>query len=143
LVLGDLKKAINAQAVKLQINPGDDELIGIYNVTESKAHPINRITTRSGAIDYYASPLIEVSFQATVSKAVVDKLETLNTLDARFNLTKEEFKIVGQNIGGGVPDDTLVEFEATVPNFTKTSAEQGAYVIAVTLRIDNSTWPSG
>src|SRR5690349_11836425 len=102
MTLGNLAKAFNAQNVKLQIT--GSEIITIFNITKLKDHPINRINSRSGAADFPSNPLIEVTFDAIVSKDVYTTFDTANTLNSRGVLPLTAFTVIGQNIGGSSGD---------------------------------------
>ena len=138
MTLGSLAKAFNAQNVKLSIS--GSEVITIFNVTKLKDHPINRINSRAGAADFPSNPLIEVTFDAIVSKDVYTTFDTAATLSSRGVLPLTPFTVVGQNIGGVAGDDITITFSAIVPHMEDLAPERGAYTIRVTLRIANSTY---
>lgn len=138
MTLGDISKAFNAQNVRLQL--GSDEIITCYNINKSKSHPRSRVHTRAGAVDFYSFPLLQVTFDAVVTKTVFDALSALNTLDSRSNLPDGTFSIIGQNLGGSSADDILATFTAEVPELSDIAGEAGHYLIRCTLIIKNSTY---
>lgn len=149
---GTLNKVINAQNVKLKIGPTADseeaegsqqEWITMYNIRKRKSHPNNRINTRGGAVDFWSDPLWEITFEGLVSKDIFDKLEALCTLDSRHKLPVEDFTMVGENIGGQSGDDTKVQFNGVIPDLEDFAGADGQYAIIATLRIDNTTYPTG
>lgn len=135
--LGDLDKAINAQATILEI--GSDEFLTMFDITETGPHPINTIATRIGRADFYASPIRQVAFKTVVSKDIHDTLKVLNTLNARFALPVSAFTMKGLALSGAA-DDIVIPFSATVPILNRLAGEQGWLLLEATLRIDNSTF---
>ncbi len=137
--LGDIAKAINAQATILEIGVGTDEFLVMYDITETGPHPINTITTRIGRADFYSSPIREVTFLCLATKDTHDRLKTLNTLDTRFKLPTENFVMTGKALSG-VADDIVIQFAATVPIVDRLAAALGWLFLRVTLRIDNPSY---
>lgn len=138
MVLGNLEKAFNAQNVKLKL--ASNEFVTLYNIRKKKSHPRNRVNTRVGAADFYSHPLIEITFDAVVSKDVYSAFTALNLLDARGALPLGAFTVLGENLGGSGGDDISVTFSARVPDLEDVAAEAGHYVIRPTLIIKNSTY---
>jgi len=136
--LGDLSKAINAQATILEID-GNDEFLLMYDITETGPHPINTITTRIGRADFFSSPIREISFLTLATKDTHDRLKALSTLDSRFKLDAENFVMTGQALSGAA-DDIVVQFAATVPVVDRLGPAEGWMFISVTLRIDNASF---
>lgn len=137
--LGDIAKAINAEATILEIGVSTDEFLVMYDITETGAHPINTITTRAGRADFYSSPIREITFLCLATKDTHDRLKTLNTLDARFKLTTENFVMTGKALSGAA-EDIIVQFAATVPTLDRLAAASGWLFLRVTLRIDNASY---
>ena len=138
--IGNLANAINAQNVQLLI--GTNTAITVYNIRHSTDLPVNRTNTRSGAIDFYSYPLIEVTFDATVSKDIYDALEALTILNSRGVLPNQAFSIIGQNISGNTLNDITTSFTANVRSLVGIAGPTGNYAVTCTLRILNSTWTS-
>ena len=138
MVLGDVSKAFNAQNVKLKL--GSNEVITIFNINKSKDHPRSRTNTRAGAIDFYSFPLIQVTFDAVVTKDIFDAFAALNTLDSRSNLPDGNFTVFGENLGGSAADDITATFSAEVPTLSDIAGENGNYLIRCTLIIKNSSY---
>ena len=138
MVLGDLSKAVNSQNVRLKLST--DEVITLFNINKSKAHPRSRTNSRAGAADFFSNPLIQLTWDAIVTKAIFDAFATLNTLDARGKLPVGSFTIIGENLGGSSGDDITATFSATVPELSDIAGENGSYIIRCLMIVVNSTY---
>lgn len=131
--IGSLSKAINAQNVRLK-RAGTDEFITLHNITRRKSTPLTRIITRSGAIDFSNTPLVEISATAVCTKAVFDQLEADSTRNARGALPTVSFTLVGESLSGAA-DDITVTFNANVYDVENIAGETGEFLVRFTLRV--------
>lgn len=138
--IGDLSKVINANNVKLKL--GANEYISIFNTDIAKTHPISHVATRSGAVDYFGAPTIDVTFEALVTEEVYKSFDALATLSARGALTYSAMTLLGENIGVS-GDDLSITFSACLPVFQASAPRDSYYAIRGTLRIKNSTYVVG
>ena len=139
--IGDLTKVINANNVKLKL--GSNEYITVFVNGIRKSHPISHVATRSGAVDFFGAPTIDVPFEALVTEAVYKSFDALATLNSRGALTYSAMTLLGENIGGSAGDDLTITFSACLPEFEGTAPRDGYYAIRGTLRIKNSTYAVG
>lgn len=137
--LGNLDKAINAQATILQIGTSTDEFLLMYDITETGPHPINTITTRIGRADFFSSPIREITFLTLATEDAHDRLKALSTLDSRFKLDEENFVMTGLALSGAA-DDIVIQFAATVPTVDRLAGADGWMFLRVILRIDNASY---
>ena len=138
--LGSLAAAFNAQNVHILLNSA--EIITCHNVIVSDVSPRFRINTRAGAADFYSFPLIQVTFEALVTKTIYNALRALRILTSAGALPTASWSVVGNNLDGSPSDDINMPFTATVPELTSQAGETGNYSIRATIIVTDSSYPS-
>ena len=136
MVLGSITKIIPAQAVK--ILRATDEIILTSDVKFRGTHVRNITNTRAGPVYTFQWRVREIEFNASLTEDLLTQLEADNLLGARSEMTFNNWKINGLNIGGNAGDDTDDTYSAALLDYEELAPENGEAQVRVKLLIQGT-----
>ena len=136
----DLSKAFNGKNVRLLMtDSGLDEVLTLYNMRKRKITPRNRIDSRGGVGDFASSQLLEIKYEAVISKDLYEYLDTNSNLNARTVLPTIAMQILADSTSGLAPDDIQEDFSAKIWELEDLSIDGLWWWIGVTMVTINGT----
>jgi len=114
MVFDKLAEAFNGQNVRLLMtDSGLQEDFNVYNMSEKKTTPRNRVQTRGGAGDFYTAQLREVTYETVITKQMLNYLDTQSTLNSRNVIPDTVMQVLADSLDP-VANDIQEDFTAQV-----------------------------
>jgi len=114
MVFDKLAEAFNGQNVRLLMtDSGLNEDFNVYNMTEKKTTPRNRVITRGGAGDFYSAQLREVTYETVITKQMLNYLDVRSTLNTRNVIPDTVMQVLADSLDP-TANDIQEDFTAQV-----------------------------
>jgi len=140
LVFDKLDEAFNGKNVRLLLtDSGLQEDFNLYDMTQKRTTPRNRVQSRGGAGDFYASQLEEITYETVVTKQMMLYLNTQNTLTSRSAMPATVCQVLSDSLDP-VANDLQEDFTAEILDLERNSIDGNYYWVRVHMVIKNSTY---
>ena len=130
---GSTTKIIAANRVK--ISRIAKEVVLTDDVTVNTSRIVDRINTRAGPVDTFRWRLVELTFEAILTKDLLAQVMTDSAISASGAMTYTAWNISGLSISGQSTDNVTQGLSAAVIDFDEMAPENGVAKTRVKLRI--------
>lgn len=130
---GTVETIINA--ARLKIFRGSQEVELASDVRVSTSRVIDRTNTRAGPVDAPRWGLVELDFEAVLTKGLADRIKTDAAIDTRSKLAYTQWRVEGLSISGSNSDNVEETYNCAVVNYDMHGPQVGSATARVRLRV--------